>query len=141
MKIRMASKYDIISSRYHRRDIYVITYLPTGKKYVGKSKDVKQRFKTHYYSLREHRHPSQEFQNDYDKFGGDRKSFKVEVIDYQFAYFSDRYDPEHSAMIKLKTYDERYGYNTHDHGVQWIREKDGLPVILSGWQKRKATAT
>ena len=114
MKIRMASKYEIISSRYHRRDIYVITYLPTG---------------------------NQEFQNDYDKFGGDRKSFKVEVIDYQFAYFSDRYDPEHSAMIKLKTYDERYGYNTHDHGVQWIREKYGLPVILSGWQKRKAIAT
>lgn len=140
MKLKMASKYDIIPYRYHRKDIYVITYLPTGKKYVGKSRDVKQRFNTHYYSLREHRHPNRDFQNDYDKFGGDRKSFKVEVIDYQLPYFSDRHDQEHSAMVRLKTYDERYGYNTHDIGIQWMREKDGLPVVLYGWQKRKAMA-
>lgn len=140
MKMVKARPWEIISTRYNRRDIYVITYLPTGKKYVGKSKDVTCRFKGHYYSLRSHCHPCPEFQRDYDKFGGGREAFKVEIIDYQFAYFSDRHDPEHSAMIKLKTYDERYGYNTHDNAMQWIREKDGLPVILYGWQKRKAMA-
>ena len=124
--------WQIMTSRYDRRDVYVITYLPTGKKYVGKSKDVKRRFDGHYYSLRGHRHPVLEFQNDYDKHGGGRESFTVEIIDYQFSHFNDRYDPEHYAMIQLKTYDARYGYNTDDPAVQWIREKNGLGRIWYG---------
>lgn len=140
MKMKKIPPWDIIPYRYERRDVYVITYLPTGKKYVGKSRDVKQRFDRHYYSLRGHRHSVAEFQRDYDKFGGGRDAFKVEIIDYQFPYLSDRFDPEHSTMMQLKTYDSRYGYNTHDHMVQWIREREGLPVSLSGWKKRKAMA-
>lgn len=141
MKLKKLSSWDIAPYQYERRDIYVITYLPTGKKYVGKSRDVKKRFDCHYYSLRGHRHSVEELQHDYDKYGGGRESFKVEIIDYQFPYFSDKYDQEHSAMMQLKTYDSKYGYNTHDPMIQWIREKDGLPVVLFGWQKRRAIAS
>ena len=138
MKMKKLSSLDIIPYRYERRDVYVITYLPTGKKYVGKSRDVRRRFDCHYYSLRGHRHSVADFQRDYDKYGGGREAFKVEVIDCQLPFLDDRDDPEHSAMIQLKTYDERYGYNTHDQLVQWMREKSGLQVVLFGWQKRKA---
>ena len=140
MKMKKLSSLDVIPYRYERRDVYVITYLPTGKKYVGKSRDVQGRFNCHYYSLRGHRHSVVDFQRDYDKYGGGREAFKVEIIDCQLPFFSDRYDPEHFAMIQLKTYDGKYGYNTHDHMVQWIGEKEVLPVILSGWQNRKAMA-
>lgn len=137
MKLKKLSPLDIIPYKYERRDVYVITYLPTGKKYVGKSRDVKGRFDCHYYALQGHRHSVVEFQHDYDKYGGGREAFNVEIIDCQFPYFSDRYDQEHAAMLKLKTYDERYGYNAHDRMVQWAREKDGLPVFLFGWQKKE----
>lgn len=140
MKMKKLSPLDIIPYRYERRDVYAITYLPTGKKYVGKSRDVKERFDRHYYALRGHRHSVVEFQRDYDKYGGGREAFKVEIIDCQLPFLDDRNDPEHSAMIQLKTYDERYGYNTHDRLVQWKREKCGLRVVLFGWQKRKAMA-
>jgi hypothetical protein len=140
MKMKKLSPLDIIPYRYERRDVYVITYLPTGKKYVGKSRNVKERFDRHYYALRGRRHSVVEFQRDYDKYGGGREAFKVEIIDCQLPFLDDRNDPEHTAMIRLKTYDEHYGYNTHDQLVQWMREKCGLQVVLFGWQKRKAMA-
>ena len=138
MKMKKLSPLDIIPYRYERRDVYVITYLPTGKKYVGKSRNVKERFDRHYYALRGRRHSVVEFQRDYDKYGGGREAFKVEIIDCQLPFLDDRDDPEHCAMIQLKTYDERYGYNTHDQLVQWMRKKCGLRMVLFGWQKRKA---
>lgn len=140
MKMKKLSPLDIIPYRYERRDVYLITYLPTGKKYVGKSRNVKERFDRHYYALRGRRHSVVEFQRDYDKYGGGREAFEIEIIDYQLPFLDDRDDPEHCAMIQLKTYDERYGYNTHDQLVQWMRKKCGLRMVLFGWQKRKAMA-
>lgn len=119
------------------RNIYVITYLPTGKKYVGKSKDVESRFKTHISFLQNHKHPSADFQADYDKYGGGLESFKVEIVDYQLGGFADRYDQEHTAMMKFKTYDKRYGYNASDQSIQWMREKQGLPRKNFGWHRRR----
>ena len=114
MKMKKLSPLDIIPYRYERRDVYAITYLPTGKKYVGKSRDVKERFDRHYYALRGHRHSVVEFQRDYDKYGGGREAFKVEIIDCQLPFLDDRNDPEHNQRP----------YGQRDHGYR-IRLRQG----------------
>ncbi len=114
------------------QEVYVITYLPTGKKYVGKSNDVKTRFEKHLHDLAGRRHPSKGLQADYDTYGGGMDAFKVEIAGEQRPSYSARDDLEHSTMISLRTYDERYGYNDHDQAMQRVRIENGLPLSHGG---------
>lgn len=114
------------------QEVYVITYLPTGKKYVGKSIDVKARFEKHFYDLARRRHPSKGLQKDYDTYGGGMDAFKVEIAGEQRPLYSAKDDLERSTMIKLRTYDERYGYNDHDQAMQRVRIENGLPLSHAG---------
>lgn len=119
------------------QEVYVITYLPTGKKYVGKSSDVKMRFETHFHDLAGHRHSSKGMQADYDTYDGGMESFKVEIVGEQSRHHSAKDDLEHSTMIALRTYDERYGYNDHDQAMQRVREENGLPLSHAGIIKNR----
>lgn len=126
------------------QEVYVITYLPTGKKYVGKSNDVKTRFEKHFHDLVGRRHTSKGLQADYDAYGGGMDAFKVEIAGEQRPFYSAMDDLEHSTMISLRTYDERYGYNDHDQAMQRVRIENGLPLSHAGIIKnrnrtRKAT--
>jgi len=115
-------------------DVYVLTYLPTGKKYVGRSTNVENRMQLHMCLLRHGKHNSKELQQDYNRYGGGVNAFSIETVGkYRHDRCSADNDLEFQTMIALKTYDERYGYNTHDCAMQKIRKANGLsPIYLSG---------
>ena len=121
-------------------EVYVLTYLPTGKKYVGKTTNMEYRFQQHVSSLRNGHHNSRELQQDYDQYGGDKKAFLIETVGRRKGN-SGRTgsDLEIATMIALRTYDEIYGYNTHDCAMQKIRKAENLfPIYLFGRCSRKA---
>lgn len=61
-------------------DVYVLTYLPTGKKYVGRSTNVENRIQLHMCLLRHGKHNSKELQQDYNRYGGGKDAFSVETV-------------------------------------------------------------
>ncbi len=101
--------------------VYVLTQINTGKKYVGRTADPKARRTAHLRDLRGGYHINKEMQADFDKYHGD---YSFEVIGY------DRNEKgmgiwslEKQTMIRLKTYDSHYGYNSHDTSiVGWLRK-------------------
>lgn len=124
---------------YHHEKsrVYVITYLPTGKKYVGRTTNLKDRIQLHMSALRCGRHSSKELQKDYNKFGGGKDAFRIEVVgEYQWHVNKVDTDLEFLVMTRLHTYDEQYGYNTHDPAMQLVRRAEGLSPIYAGGRKR-----
>ena len=62
------------------RYVYVIKHNHTGKVYVGSAEDAERRYSSHLVSLRSHKHPVEDFQDDFDKFGEDLTFRVVDVI-------------------------------------------------------------
>jgi group I intron endonuclease len=60
--------------------IYSITCLPNNKKYIGKSKDIADRWKQHLYQLKRKEHHCKPLQEAYDEYGYTEFVFKVELI-------------------------------------------------------------
>lgn len=60
--------------------IYKITNKQTGESYVGKSKDIMQRWASHERALLNHTHHSTKLQNDFDTYGG-ISAFDFSVIE------------------------------------------------------------
>lgn len=92
------------------QNIYVIYNKETNRKYVGRARNVDYRFKKHMEALKGHRHKSVKMQEDYDVYGAD--SFGFQIVDVEENCREDM--KERSWMVKLKTYDSNYGYNTQD---------------------------
>lgn len=115
-------------------DVYVLTYLPTQKKYVGKTGNLKNRIQNHISCLNVGHHPCKDLQADYNKYGGGRDAFRIEIAGkYKWHCGDTENDLEYKTMAALKTYDERYGYNTHDCVMQKLRKAEGLePIYLYG---------
>ena len=90
--------------------IYVLTNKATGRKYVGRSHYPDRRFREHTTALKSRRHANELMQYDFERFGID--SFGMEIIDSSINF--TRTSLEGAWMIKLKTYDTRYGYNYKD---------------------------
>lgn len=61
------------------RGIYLITCIPTGKQYVGSTKDVDVRWKDHKKRLRGGYHPNARFQRSWDKYG--ESEFDIETLE------------------------------------------------------------
>ena len=89
--------------------VYILFNTVTHKVYVGRSRRVRDRFKEHMKCLRGGYHANKDLQEDYCEYG-DHIQFKI--ID-TIRTFSER-TKEKEWMIKLKTYDSRYGYNQLD---------------------------
>lgn len=109
--------------------VYVLTYLPTGRKYVGKTvyrDGGKMRLHLHLYKLERGIHTSKQFQSDYDKYGGASENFKFEYVDktlWSEKFTMKYFDTEKRWMLRLKTYDNRYGYNSQDPSMKrWLRK-------------------
>ena len=58
--------------------IYLIGCTSTGKVYIGRSSDVGERIKSHFYILRKGTHYNSDFQRDFNKFGEDH--FYSEIL-------------------------------------------------------------
>jgi hypothetical protein len=112
-----------------KSNVYVLTYLPTGRKYVGKTvynDNGKMRLHLHLYKLQHGTHTSKQFQADFNKYGGEKENFKMEFVDdvWLSERFNSRpFDTEKIWMLKLKTYDNKYGYNSQDPSMKrWMRK-------------------
>lgn len=129
---------------YHHKEslVYVLTYLPTGKKYVGRTSNLKNRIGQHLSCLKYGHHNSAELQDDYNQYGGGKDAFRVEVVGkYQWHVGRVETDLEFLVMTALHTYDEKYGYNTHDCAMQKLRKAEGLePIYLYGQVAKRAKA-
>lgn len=117
--------------------IYVLTHVKTGKKYVGRSKQPKERYRRHMWALKRGAHNNNEMQSDYSRYGGD---YTFEIVSEEHKRLGKLDSDERKWMIKLKTYDERYGYNTKDYGMVTVRANHGLPVdwFYEKYERRKA---
>lgn len=101
--------------------VYVLTHIPTGKKYVGRTCHPELRKQQHITAAKRGKHPCKNLQADYDKYGGE---FSYEIVCE--CPKEKPYDKEKQLMMELKTYDEKYGYNTNDWAMNPIRKKNGL---------------
>lgn len=90
--------------------IYLLKNKITNRIYVGKSHNPEWRFKIHMSNLRGSRHSNELMQEDYNLYG--EGSFKCEIVESSKSY--TRTCTEGKWMLKLKTYDKRYGYNYKD---------------------------
>lgn len=95
---------------FTRKTVYAIKHIPTGKIYVGSTKNVKLRVSAHMNALNRGDHIVPEMQSDHDIFGND---YSVSILDEIVEY--EQKTKEYEWMVRLRTYDPRFGYNMHDH--------------------------
>lgn len=107
--------------------IYLIICKQSEKVYIGQSKNVKKRFKTHVYHLKSGKHGNHYLKNAYEKYGKENFEFKVleycelEILDERERFYFDLYkstdpkfgfniltEPKFSKAIKAKWDDPEY---------------------------------
>lgn len=91
------------------RSIYMITHLPTGRKYIGSSHNVEARIKKHLYALRKGTHPVEDMQADYDRFG---EKYSYAII----GKINDKSEDhkEYDCMMEFHSHLQSQGYNYKD---------------------------
>lgn len=67
-----------IKKEYRDQGVYVITNLVNGRQYVGMSRCMSERIRTHFKDLYKNRHPSPPMNEDYKKYGSE--AFKVHLL-------------------------------------------------------------
>lgn len=96
--------------------IYLLKNKETNRVYVGRSCNPQHRFKQHMYALNGRYHKNELMQEDFDLHGKD--SFQMEIVQESFNF--TRSGIEGEWIVKLRTYDKRFGYNYKDPYV-WHR--------------------
>lgn len=122
--------------RQDTRYVYKLTNSKNGRVYIGMTSRPEQRFKMHISQLKRRTHPCALMQEDFDKFGED--AFSMEIIEEFVWEGAQRITPEREWMIRLKTYDERYGYNFNDWMMNPVRKANGLPYRESNRKGQKS---
>lgn len=110
--------------------VYVLTHVATGKKYVGRTVHPEMRKSTHYSLLNTGHHKCVALQHDYDTLGHE---LTFEIVGKNIRNGRE-FDTEKKLMVELKTYDERYGYNTQDWAMNPIRKAHGLSYKKSNFK-------
>lgn len=110
----------------HLRTIYVIKNTINNRMYVGCSTNYSERMNVHFRNLRGQRHPIDEMQDDFNKYG--EKAFVCQII-------RECYDKKEASRVEafymslLKTHDHAHGYNYKDKkGTGWKAEKCKLRI-------------
>lgn len=105
--------------------VYVLTHLPTNKKYVGRTVNPQRRYMEHMNALVHGKHYNKHMQADYNKYGGD---YQFDVVCVETKADTEGFlQDEKTLMRKLKTYDERFGYNDKDPAMAFVRCIYDLP--------------
>lgn len=94
--------------------VYLITNKVNNKTYVGSSKDINRRIKTHKRELAEGSHNNRKLQKDYDKYG-----------DENFEYTILEKDVEHEFLTAYEKY-WMYKYNSI---VMYRGYNDNMPTL------------
>ena len=95
-------------SNYERGyTIYSLVNLDNKKRYIGRTKNPRERITQHFVDLKGGKHPNKALNKDCKcKFG-------YEILE-EGIKFIDRTDKERQYILWYKTYDENYGYNLTD---------------------------
>lgn len=96
--------------------IYKLTHKPTGKIYIGQTRNPEFRLSMHKFSLEQGTHFNKALQADFDTKGGD---LEIEIL--ETLPFSDRSlasDREFEWMKKCKSYETAIGYNGKDPRIR-----------------------
>ena len=102
--------------------VYALINTVTGRIYVGRTcRPIKWREQEHRSRLKYRRHTNIGLQTDFDKYGD---CFALKILEVE----SGTDSKEKYWMEKLKTYDERYGYNNLDAAAKKLRKSAGLYV-------------
>ena len=88
--------------------IYMIKCLINGKVYIGKSNDVKRRWREHKSRLKRNNHENEKLQYDWNKYGEDNFEFKL-IENYDNEEFG--IELEKKYINEYKSYDLNFGYN------------------------------
>ena len=89
--------------------VYMIKHNQTGRMYIGRSWNVERRVKSHFSSLRNGRHPVEDMQEDFDKYGDD---YTVTILGEEGAN-----NTEIKKMDKYRSTTRGIGYNYNDPQV------------------------
>ena len=118
-----------------KRYIYVLTHVKTGKKYVGVTFNPKERERRHRCALKGNYHECKDLQADYH----DDPRLTFEVIAETEGNL-EGFHLERDYILRLKTYDERIGYNNRDVRMRYARRRAGLPESNSFQRRDWVTA-
>ena len=91
--------------------VYSLNCKANEKRYIGSSRMVERRIRSHLSALMSGRHPNEDLQKDFDKYGAEQ--FDVEVLGMTGEGL-DRGKCEKEWQYKFKTYDRSKGYNYKD---------------------------
>lgn len=99
------------------RTVYAIRHNKTNRVYIGSSKRPESRVNSHIYALRCGRHPVEDMQSDFNKYGEDYTVSFLEVI----TEYENRFR-EYELMKEFKSNIRGSGYNYKDR--YFNRKKD-----------------
>lgn len=107
--------------------IYTITNLVNGKLYVGLTKNLKERKKSHFKTLKYEIHGNPHLQSAVNRYGEENFLFEV-LVECEEEFLCSE---EHYWCNLLKVHDRKYGYNIEPTNPY------GYPITLSEETKRK----
>lgn len=96
--------------------IYKLTYIPTGKIYIGQSRNPEGRLFSHRFDLERGCHHNKILQADFDKYGGDLMLEVLENLSTNNRKTAS--DKEFEWMKRTKSYNDFIGYNCNDPRVR-----------------------
>lgn len=111
--------------------VYLLKNKITKRIYVGRTCCPEKRFHQHISALRSKRHNNDLMQKDFDEYG--ENSFGIEVVEEN--EHLTRKGIEGGWMLKLKTYDRRYGYNYKDPFIWSNKGKNTKNVLKVKMEK------
>lgn len=106
------------------RKVYAIRHNVTNRVYIGSSCHIDKRFAEHISALRGHRHPVEDMQADFDRYGDD---FSLTVLDY-IGTEADK-NKEYEWMKKNQSYIRGIGYNYNDRKWLGIDTEEEEPIV------------
>lgn len=105
------------------RTIYAIKHNVTKRMYIGSSKDVKTRYQSHIHRLRSGKHPIEDMQEDFSKYGEDFSVYILEEVT-----INDDRKNEYKWMRKYNTFTRGVGYNYKDKEREILHLKNSVPL-------------
>ena len=115
------------------KGIYCIMNTTNGKKYIGSSINIKERWKTHKRLLNKGIHDNNHLQNAWNKYGKDRFIFYIiQEIDVENRIDLFKYEDDY--ILKFETLNSDKGYNKELNGKKTEQSKNSnfilKPVLL-----------
>ena len=103
--------------------IYSLVNLDNCKRYIGRTRNPKERIKQHFVDIRRHKHSNKLLNEE------SRCRFSFEILEEGIP-FIERTNKERTYILLHRTYDEGFGYNVNDPCIKrFVEEKKDAKSI------------